>query len=823
VRWDTVWIPASRAAATVPLAAVTPLLLGPATGGDDGALFFRAAGAVMERTQRARLAVLVDDAHLLDPASAALIEWVATQTEATVAMTVRAGEGLPDALDRLRRDTPDQWRRIGPLTRPDFDRLLDEVLGGPADGLTRAYLWRTTGGNPLYLREIITAGLRSGVLAAHEGLWRWRPDTDVAVAWMRLADLVRSRIDALPAPARDALELVACGEPLAVPDLEILVDPPTILDVLERDAFLAVERHGDAVVARLAHPLFGEVLRATLPPFRARSVHRRLATAFAGRQASLDDSELLRLAAWAVAGGVDIPADLSCRAGRMALDGWDLELAEALARLAIAADGGWTATQLLADVLKLARRTDEAAEVLADAVRLAESGRELARSSITAAETLYWGLARPDDATVELGRAGEDPSVTAMTAMLDLFEGRVERAFDRAWHLLGRPGLADDTELWLRSTAAFAAVVTGRTATALTLADEGRELAAASPAATAWSVAQFEWVRGAALADVGRLDEADAETDAGYLESVATGVAERVAAFAYLRGGAARQRGQLAQSAAHLREASALLGENDPFRLTSLCLVELAVTLAMAGDGEEADEALAEAESRRGDVNRMLDPGVALARGWIARAGGDRSAAVAEGYRSADLAAEGGARGLEWPALHAVARFGEAGAVADRLAAVAESVDGQWAYLAARHAAALAAGDGALLDEVAGRYATVGAALLAAEAGQAAAITHRLAGRHGTAAVSAARAARWLETCGNPACPTLPDSLPSLLTLREQEIAELAATGLASRGIAARLDLSVRTVDNHLGRIYRKLGITGRADLARLVGTTSAE
>jgi DNA-binding CsgD family transcriptional regulator len=238
----------------------------------------------------------------------------------------------------------------------------------------------------------------------------------------------------------------------------------------------------------------------------------------------------------------------------------------------------------------------------------------------------------------------------------------------------------------------------------------------------------------------------------------------------------------------------------------------------MAGDGDEAAEALAEAEARRGDVNHMLDPGIALARGWIARAGGDRATAVVEGFRSADLAAAGGARGLEWVALHAVARFGDAAAVAARLAAVAESIDGQWAFLAARHAAALAAGDGGRLDEVAGRYATVGAALLAAEAGQAAAAAHRLVGRNGTAAVSAARAARLLEDCGHPACPTLPDTLPALLTLREQEIAELAATGLASRGIAERLDLSVRTVDNHLGRIYRKLGIDGRADLARLVG-----
>jgi DNA-binding CsgD family transcriptional regulator len=51
------------------------------------------------------------------------------------------------------------------------------------------------------------------------------------------------------------------------------------------------------------------------------------------------------------------------------------------------------------------------------------------------------------------------------------------------------------------------------------------------------------------------------------------------------------------------------------------------------------------------------------------------------------------------------------------------------------------------------------------------------------------------------------------LTNREREIALLAADGLPSRVIAERLYVSVRTVDNHLARIYTKLGVTGRSEL----------
>jgi DNA-binding CsgD family transcriptional regulator len=51
------------------------------------------------------------------------------------------------------------------------------------------------------------------------------------------------------------------------------------------------------------------------------------------------------------------------------------------------------------------------------------------------------------------------------------------------------------------------------------------------------------------------------------------------------------------------------------------------------------------------------------------------------------------------------------------------------------------------------------------------------------------------------------------LTPREREIAELAATGLSNKEIAARLHVSPRTVSSHLYQAFPKLGITARAAL----------
>lgn len=53
------------------------------------------------------------------------------------------------------------------------------------------------------------------------------------------------------------------------------------------------------------------------------------------------------------------------------------------------------------------------------------------------------------------------------------------------------------------------------------------------------------------------------------------------------------------------------------------------------------------------------------------------------------------------------------------------------------------------------------------------------------------------------------------LTGREREIADLAAHGHSNKHIAAHLHLSPRTVEDHLSRILRKLGLTGRAGIAR--------
>ncbi len=76
-------------------------------------------------------------------------------------------------------------------------------------------------------------------------------------------------------------------------------------------------------------------------------------------------------------------------------------------------------------------------------------------------------------------------------------------------------------------------------------------------------------------------------------------------------------------------------------------------------------------------------------------------------------------------------------------------------------------------------------------------------------------AARWSERAAAD-LTRLPGRRPAdatTLSLREREVAELAAAGLANKEIAARLYLSVSTVETNLSKAYSKLGVRSRAEL----------
>ena len=101
----------------------------------------------------------------------------------------------------------------------------------------------------------------------------------------------------------------------------------------------------------------------------------------------------------------------------------------------------------------------------------------------------------------------------------------------------------------------------------------------------------------------------------------------------------------------------------------------------------------------------------------------------------------------------------------------------------------------------------------------AAAIRHLRADRQSSrAAEEATRLRRILARTGEDLHLLVPSLVPAAaLTARELEVARLVAAGLSNRDIAERLVVSDRTVDNHVYRIFRKLGVRSRDEIARVL------
>lgn len=798
----------TETAAMIPFGAFAHVLTGPPRNGEN--LLRWAARHLRDLAGQRGLLVSVDDAHRLDPASAALVHYLAEKEEARLLVTVRSGEPQPDPVIALWKDELLERIELPPLTMAEVGQVLAGALGGEVAAETVRHLARVSEGNVLYLREVVHAGRASGCLAERDGVWRWRGEMSMST---RLRELVGDRLGHLDQDEREVLELVAFGEPLGTELLAELTSARAVEQVEARGLVVTVD-DGRREHLRLGHPLYGEVVRGDCGTLRARRRLRTLAESLEATGLRRREDEL-RAAVWRLdSGSVTDPAMLAS-AAKLAWGRQDPRLAARLARAAIDAGAGVSAVALLGEVLMVLGDADSAVTALRLAARDAVTESERAQHAFSLGVNLAWAGADAeachvlDTAISTLSDPGWRQQAYAYRAVTDCFAGRLTGA---AQALAGARTCVPGTVRGMAHTASLEAWVeaySGRTERALAVADRTMATVETWQHEAPHALPTFLDALCAAQAFSGRLEAAASTAERG----MGLPAAElSVTGFGAYRAMVARLRGDAEEAVRWCRDEMARLAVREPY--LGRCVAEQAHALALLGRLGEARRSLAEAQklTARWAFTRQHTLHAAV---WVAAASGDLEEAVRLCLLAAEHAERHELRGALMFALHDLVRLGVPSLAVDRLRALATEMEGPLAALLVRHALAL--GDPGALRAVAAEFERRGMVLYAAEATAHEAAAYREAGRGTLARGAETRACALARLCSGVSTPALVELATPELTPRQREIVQLAAAGLTNRQIADRLTLSTRTAANHLQAAYEKLGVNDRTQVGRLL------
>ena len=810
--WHVVRVTATLSTQALPFGAVLPLLPSGLASLSDRVEVLRAVSEHLVREASGRRLVLgVDDAHLLDDLSAVLVAQVATAGLGSLVVTARSGVGYPDALSSLYRNGHIDRLEVQQLSEDEVTVLLEAVLGGQVEADTAVRLWATSAGNVLYLSELMADAFDAGALAAHDGLWRWSGGIGPA---SRLAEVVETRLGGLNAGEAELLALVAFGEPLEVAAAEDLV--PEATASLERQGLVEVtDDTTPGGVVRLGHPIYGEVVRARTGRGERTRLHRRLCEAI-DRTGTAGGGDPLRMALWQAAAGLsDDPgglAEAAERANRMG----DAGSAVGLAQAALAVGPSFRASLQLAAACNEQGRFSDAETVLAGLAEMCGDDRDRQSVAYQRMRALFYGLGRLEDACGVLEAAesaiGEPKRrdlVRAWRSMVLAHAGQVPQAEVLAADLAASSERA--VRVAAQGTITTIRLRAGHVVDAVCLAERCVGESRNPDGQVSVVVGSLEVL---ALQADGRLHDAAAALDA-----LDRGDARRPAAdgdramILTLRGSNALLGGRPVSALRALREAAVLLRRHDAGGFLRWCLSLQVEAAALVEDRQRALEAGAEAEAVRSAGVGMFDADGARARMWADVAGGDPTgAAVRLRALGDDLVGRGEiTAGLH--ALHDALRLGGTLTALGDLVAVARMVDSRLAAAVAAQADGMSRGDIDALEAAATAFETLGAVVMAAETWAQAATAARSGDRVRSAAAHRHRVdlGRRCEGAHTPLLATPAET--SSLTVREREVAALAASGLTNREIAARLVTSVRTIDGHLYHVFAKLGVTSRDGL----------
>lgn len=783
----------------VPLGAIAPLLASSQfdAGTDTADRYQRLLSQLGDRSDEYLL--VVDDAPLLDEVSAAGLYQLVRVLGVRSVLTARDGHTITGPLARLLHEDLVTEIELDALSFQQSAELLRQHFGQAVQPDSLRLLFESSHGNPMFLRELSLAAQRAH--AVHEGPHGL--EIERAQLPSHVSDGVAERLDLLGAAALELAELVAVSQlwPRQFCDDDAL-------DELIRADLAQVSTEREHAFVRLAHPLYTE---AVLNRMKAATTKQRKAQA-ADRLLALDSAPLrfsgIRLADSATVDQLEWAASYAWAAG-------DHVAAVALANTACERGGGCAAYLALASAQSALGRLDEADAAFASANASAASDRDVAL--VVSRWGQHLAFRRHDPAAAAaMSRAARD-RLTDSTAKAmfhaDLlkWELMAGTAQDAAAATVGSDDALDAPGTFgIAIGMAMMHTMAGRVAEATSAVATGRPIANELADIMPYAGSLLDLNEFLVLVAEGRASDAEAFAAERRLEPFT----EAAGLWSYALSLVSQQRGELQRA----EELAALAVEQLTWRdftgLTGAATALYATLLAQRGKTAKATEVL---DSMA--LSLLDDPKVVLqraeAKAWLAVADGSPEHAAELLIEAGEVGVRLGHAFLAVIAMTAAARFGQAHRVAGAVQEAAAASSSHFMHLAARFAAACAESDAGALDDLAPQLADAGLGACALEGLATAARVHERAGRAEAARRSsialAARRALVSERTDAP-----PGDLD--LTEREFEVAALAARRVRSRQIADQLGLSTRTVDNHLARVYRKLGITGRDDLEQLMG-----
>jgi DNA-binding CsgD family transcriptional regulator len=807
---------------------------------------------VVRRAESAPVLVLVDDAQWVDePSLRFLVYLLGRLPDQPIALLVaaRVGErGEGGLLELLAGDAVADVRTLAPLSAAAVARLVRQRVAGVQDGFCRR-CFELTGGNPLQVRELLTAIEQQERTVDAVAL-----EAAAELAARSLGRSVLRRLSVLSADARALARAVAVLEddaPLALAGALVPLAPAAALGAADELARAEVLRAGDPL--GFTHPLVRAAVYGQLAFGERAQTHRRAARLLAEMGAASE-----RVSAHLL----ESPA---------AGDKVVVDVLRASARRASAQGVPGSAVSYLERALREPPADTERAAVLSELARAeAAAGRPGAVSHLEAAIALVAAPQQRAALLLELGRALHDGGRLAEAGAC--FRRGLEEIGDRASR--DRSELALDLEAGYLTSAMLApglAVDAHRRVDALLASDvllrsrAGRALASKAMIMRLFADGRRDEVVAVAhrlLADGRLIEEDSADSQArshviGCLSwcddyEAAEGALQLSFADARRRGSVltfamasqlrARQRlwtGAVGDAVADARVADDIWrqGRHMYVHASTYCLVSGLLEL----DQPDAAERVLALGDHRPVAEGFFAAWRHTALGRLAAHRGDHAAALeaflATGRRLGELLAVNPTV-LPWRSEAGLAArrlgreqqacelIGEELALAERFGApralgVARRASGllergEAAVEQLRSSAELLAGCRARVEQTralidlgaairrAGRpidaRGTLRQALVLADGIGATALAQRC---RDESRLAGARPPR-------PSAPVRGGGL----TPSEHRVAELAARGESNRQIADALFVTVKSVEWHLGNVYRKLDIRGRAELA---------